>query len=467
MRSVRNSCSRRSGAGCVWALVLLAIVGLTTQAKAMPAVAGGGASADDAKTSDAKPADTKIVNRLTVAGSTLDSTLLVKGNKARSETRLPDGKMVRVEECGGSRILHLNDKNRAYFYEQTGEGLQSRATASGGGYVTVVSKTTATGERKQILGRDARHLKTEIHTEPGSAACGENTTLVADGWYVELDAVPQCLTRDLEKILRDRLQTAGCDARLHFQLSGNALSGYPVLLDLTIRETSSSEKNLSPEGSTVHIHQETAEISSVALSDDLFLPPEGYREVNSIQELLAIDSAENHSHAGSDGNPSNGTQPDREPQAAPTAKPKAAGAVRIGVAYPQLDVGNAKILPETIRQQIVAQLQARGLESAPLESQIKPDALKECQPKECDYILFPKISVGRPSVKPGSSGTASRKAMAGVYEARFEFTVVPMSNPARRLEGDNFYDGADVKIAIATVIGQTIQGLKEQLASLK
>ena len=417
--------------------------------------------AADAKTADTGTG-TKISNRLTVAGSSVVSIVLVKDTKARSEMHFPDGDMVRIEECGGSRILHLNDTNRTYFYEQTGEGLQSRESSPGsGGVVTVVSKTTATGEQKEILGRMARHLKTEIKTESASAACGGNTVLVADGWYVDLDAVPQCLSRDIEKMLRERLRTMGCDAKLHFQISGNALSGYPVVLDMTLREAVSADKDLLPDGKPVTVHQETREIASVELSDDLFRVPEGYREVTSMQELLGNGSADGQLHTQANANGENAVQQDDPTQL--TGQTEASGTVRIGVAFPELDAAGAKVSAESIRQQIAEELRASGVDAVPLESEIKADALKECKPKQCSHIMLEKVSIGRPA---GNSAAASHSGARG-YEARIEFTIVPASHPAQHLDGDNFYDSADVKVSIAAAVEQAVATIKNQIGAFR
>jgi len=398
-------------------------------------------------------ADTKITNRLRVAGQSIDSSVYVKGNKARTEMHFPDGEMVRVESCGsaGATVLHINDHNRTYFYERAGSqlpGIESHAPA-----VTVMSTTTVTGEKKQILGREARHVKTEIHTVSASEACGGNTQMIADGWYVDLDFLPRCVSQDVESLLRDRLRMMGCTGRLRFQSASAPLTGYPLALDITLQQTPG--KNAQPSATPTTIHQETLDISTVPAGDDLFLPPDGYREVKSMTELL-------------NGSGSGATVDDEErlteQRAHAKEKPKVEGTIRIGVAYPQFEA-DSKLSPETIRQQVAAELQAQGFDSVQLDSEIKEDALKECKPKQCDDIMLVEVTVDHGAKSSGSGNTTHRKSRD--YEIHVNLTVTPLNHPARHLDTEAFYSSPDEKVSATAAIQQAVKTVKEQIDTLK
>jgi hypothetical protein len=56
-----------------------------------------------------------------------------------------------------------------------------------GGVITETITLTDTGERKELFGREARHIKTVLARQPGPNACESKTTRVeTDGWYVDL-----------------------------------------------------------------------------------------------------------------------------------------------------------------------------------------------------------------------------------------------------------------------------------------
>lgn len=384
-------------------------------------------------------ADARIANRLTVAGQTLDSTIYVQGAKARTEVRFPDSVMVRIDECGNSRVLHINDGNKAYYYERTGNGL---ADSRPGSLLRVVSNTRDTGERKQILGREARHLHTELRTQASSGACGENIHVIADGWYADLDFLPRCLTPDLETIFRDRVRALGCNPDPHFQSSGEALRGYAVLLDMTLEEAP-SVTNMATPGSPSSIHQETTEIASSPLSVDLFRAPEGYREVDSMEDLL--NSAEPKPKTG-----------ERESTAASLASgppERAPGLSRIGVAYPDLPTS---LRGTDIQRQIIAALKAKGRDGVALESQTKEDAVRECRSRDCSYVMLTTFAVDRSAPAEVQNGS----------KTRIHFTVLPIGNPNRALEGDNFFDSTYAQSGTAAAIQDAVKTVLAQIEKL-
>src|SRR5258707_933944 len=67
------------------------------------------------------------------------------------------------------------------------------AAAPKGGVISETVTLTDTGERKQMFGLEARHIKTAIVRQPGENACESKTTRVeTDGWYADLPAHSTC-----------------------------------------------------------------------------------------------------------------------------------------------------------------------------------------------------------------------------------------------------------------------------------
>jgi hypothetical protein len=69
----------------------------------------------------------------------------------------------------------------------SGRGGRGAPPKPKGGVITETITLTDTGERKELFGREARHVKTVLARQPGPNACESKTTRVeTDGWYVDL-----------------------------------------------------------------------------------------------------------------------------------------------------------------------------------------------------------------------------------------------------------------------------------------
>jgi len=115
-------------------------------------------------------ADTKIAAKYTSDGQVTETTVYAKGERLRYE--YGDG-LVLVRQCDQKRVIQIDAKSKTYLSlpaEQQGASPQA--------------KITDTGERKQMFGYAARHLK--------SADAGTET----DGWYIELKDAAYCSQQD-------------------------------------------------------------------------------------------------------------------------------------------------------------------------------------------------------------------------------------------------------------------------------
>ena len=139
---------------------------------------------------DEKPisGDFKITIKTTMAGMPTQSTTMIKGLRERSETNMSMGGMnmsqTSITQCDLRRTIQVNDRARKYMIspmdadEANGASTSAAAgpatgdTSRRGGLVTMTVNTIDTGERKQMFGFTARHLKRTIMSQSSPDACG-------------------------------------------------------------------------------------------------------------------------------------------------------------------------------------------------------------------------------------------------------------------------------------------------------
>ena len=152
--------------------------------------------------------DFKITIRNTISGQTSQSTTMIKGVRERSESSMAAGGMnmgsVNITQCDLRRTIQVNDRSRKYLItpmdSESSEGDVGSATptagsvpARGGGVVTITVNTIDTGERKEMFGFTARHLKRTTMMESSPDACQQQKMKIeTDGWYINLEYGLNC-----------------------------------------------------------------------------------------------------------------------------------------------------------------------------------------------------------------------------------------------------------------------------------
>ncbi|MBV9242489.1 MAG: hypothetical protein JO314_10825, partial [Acidobacteria bacterium] len=124
------------------------------------------------------------------------TTTYVRGSRKRSEQGAMmgmGGDVATIEQCDLKQNVQVNDKKKLYHIDPMDDdsGASTSRGASGGGHsaavrrggtVTYVSNITDTGERKQMFGMTARHVKTSMTIEASPDACMQsNMKTESDG----------------------------------------------------------------------------------------------------------------------------------------------------------------------------------------------------------------------------------------------------------------------------------------------
>src|SRR5215208_4523049 len=317
-----------------------------------------------------KPANTgdvKIRQRMSFGGaSTSETVLYIKGPRMRNEMGAGMG-FTTILQCDLKRTWTLNDKTKTYLISPTdgtntspalGDGGASSAAAQTptqprGGIVNVTSTITDTGERKQMFGLTARHIKTSIQTKASPEACAKDQAMETDGWYVDFQYAFECPGQTQKYQPMPMQPQSGCKDEIRQKTVGSAKLGFPLLVTTTIHQ---------PDGSTMTMTQEVLELSKEPLSASLFDVPEGYALAKDMQQLYGIGtttaSSAGPTNSNVAANPSTTTT-----NAVSASSEKKPGVIRIGLILPavQLSSGNAAQTAEALRNSFASYLKGPNI----------------------------------------------------------------------------------------------------------
>ncbi len=416
-------------------------------------------------------ADYKAKTRMTAAGHSFDSTMMVKGARQRTEMQLAPGMaMTTVYQCDLKRSIQINDRNKTYMIMADSDPSEAASPAAGmnrptrsqrsGGVVTITSNLTETGAKKQILGHAAREIKMNMTmaSTPGSCSAA-NTKMSSDGWYIDLPVAASCASPERAAV-RMRAQQSQCRDQFVFKTNGAAKLGYPVNVITTIAD----EK-----GSTTTFQQETLELTTTSLDDKLFDIPAGYRQVNSYAALMGMGSIgemmrqaqrengekPNYEDMSGDAGPRKETPDDDDENATRTSRParplsaeegsqprRTSGRVRIGVAM-IADSGNTGLAADKLRDHLTQSLQDLNAEVIDLNENSKgssSQAIVDAATKQqCDYYLLTEISgVKASSSKRKLGGLLGRATGVSVSdgnsEATFKYRLFALTDTSAHLD---------------------------------
>lgn len=405
--------------------------------------------------------DMKARNKMTTAGMAMESTVYVKGGRQRTETSFGMGtgmgsgmQTINLHQCDLNRIVQINNNTCTYYIAPAATGETSPAAAapaasSGprrGGHVTVISDVTDTGERQQMFGHTARHLKIRMTTEASPNSCARaNTRMESDGWYIDVAPALDCAIKGMPTRPAGR-GSSDCQDDYTIKSTGSGRPGFPI------RVTT----NIDAGGHAVTMSQETVELTSASLDPALFEIPAGYREVHSMGELMGM--------GGMGGNASTGCSGGQQPAAA-AAMAQAAAAmpaasdsdgIRIGIA-PINNKTTASFSADQVRGKLIELFDGMNsikVEAIPLDSRELPDLDREARQKQCSYILVTNVNgLKEPSAKRKLGGFLGRAAgvptNAGTFESSIDYHLYQVGKASAVLDSTSeSKEGGDAEDSI-------------------
>ena len=396
---------------------------------------------------DQKPitGDFKITIKTTMAGMPTQSTTMIKGLRERSETNMSVAGMnmsqTSIAQCDLRRTIQINDRARKYMIspmetDESGASTSSAdaATISGpsrsGGVVTMIVNTTDTGERKEMFGFTARHMKRTTMSQSSPDACHQQQMKIdTDGWYINLEYGLSCPTQRPPQ--RPGMASPGCRDRYQYKHNGPSNLGYPLVETTTMYGSDGS--------ATFSMTKEVVELSRQTLDAALFDVPAGYTLANSQQEMNGAPSmAEIMAMAGQQPGQTNSESGQSSMAGMPSAS-KTTGKARVGV----VELNNktkSSVATDSLREQLVAALSGDGVDAISLNASSASEAEIEAKAKGCGYILYTDIS----SLKAASTGkkiggllgraSGVGSSDTGKSEARLDFRLIPVGSSSPTLQ---------------------------------
>ena len=419
-------------------------------------------------------ADLKVTRKNGSGDYSSQSTVYIKGQRQRTESPA----MTTIQQCDLHRTIQINDRTKMYFIQPDDASQASDASSPAapapqapaqtrrGAVVTVTETIVDTGERKQMFGFNARHIKTTNVVDAPPEACNPgHTESESDGWYIDLAAGFSCDT-DRPTPPPSRRARPDCADQYRTRRTGAGRLGFPVMVRTTYKRSGQGGDDAM--GGSFTSTLEATDISTVTLDPSLFEIPAGYQQAASMMELMMgpggmtgaagmnipgmppgaqPPAGEAESSTGA-GVPGSGI-----PGAASSVGPKQPGTIRVGVAAINNKAGGSVSLDE-LRSRLVGSISGSGVEAVPLDASEAPAAEAEAKRKDCDLVLYTDISALKQSAASKIGGMFGRAAGVGGggdrYESRVDFRLFAVGG-ASQLEANATAkeEGADASVGSA------------------
>lgn len=383
------------------------------------------------------PNDLKIVYRTTNSGHSMENTMMLKGSRERSEMKLGYGRdMINVTQCDLKRTLQISDSAKKYMVTPMDTDISPASSAAPvnqtfepsrpGGVITYTTTSVDTGERKEMFGFTARHIKRTINIESSPDACSPmKQRMETDGWYIDFAFGLNCDVT-VAPVTSPTGPAGGCRDRVRINNQGAARLGYPLSETMT---------SYGPDGRVAYsTTKEVIELSRAPLDAALFDVPAGYTETKNAQELYGMPSAE--SMMAQMSKPETSLSNSNQASGAPAGPSKGPGVIRIGVVQLNNKSGRP-VSTESLRGRLLSEIQENSIEAVPLNAISPAEAETEARAKQCDFILYTDITTLKTSAAKKLGGMFGRAAGVGGIdktEAKVEFKLFAVGESAARLQ---------------------------------
>ena len=383
--------------------------------------------------------DLKLTYKTTVgsaggSGQNIETVTMIKGARQRSETHTGYGyDTVTVTQCDLKRTIQISDTAKKYLITPMDEPGSSRTANSEapvsstptrkGGTVDYVTSAIDTGERKDMFGFTARHVKSSITIDAAPDSCNPGKRRIElDGWYIDLNVAFNCDTNNPPEMPTRKPAGGGCKDQIRTRREGTAKTGFPLV------ETT---KMYGDNGQlTVSQTKEVVELSRATLDTALFDIPAGYTEAASSSELYGAPSMASIMAGVNQGQTGRASVPSTPSTVESQKRP---GSLLIGVAQFNNKAGRPISLDE-LRQRLIGNITGAGFDAVPLNAMSQMEAEVEAKVKQCDFILYTDIAALKMnklgSVFGGITGTPG----VAKTEAKLEFKLFAVGESAPRLQ---------------------------------
>ncbi len=389
-------------------------------------------------------ADLKIKTRTTMQGHSTESTVYIKGARERNEMNFGGGGTVSIMQCDQKRMITVHG-NECMIMSMGGnesscpaapdvramarEGHDAEPTPPRrGGVVTITRTSNDTGERQDMFGYKARHIKTSMVMESSPDACNQNhTKMETDGWYADLSTGFSCADESYRSMAcGGGGGRRGCSDRIVMKGSGSGAIGYPLKQTTTV----------TSEHGTFTMTTEVVDLTTTSLEAPLFEMPPGCH----VMDVSAMMGGATAPHSEAPAEPAPAAKPAAVAPAAPpapTVAPKTAGVVRVGVVKIK-DMSGQSLPTDNLRLNLISEIARNQMEAVPLDSDASSQEVEnEARAKQCDYFVY---TVATQLKEPGSGGLPPASLPKGVtldpakFQAMTGVTLYKVGKPAPELK---------------------------------
>jgi hypothetical protein len=357
-------------------------------------------------------ADLRVKSKYTASGQSSEISVYSRGSRQRFE---PGAGIAIINQNDVKRTVQIFDDKKMYMVvspDMITRALptESQPTAPSstakGGVVNVTLAVTDTGERKQMFGYAARHVKTTMTIAAGADACTPgNETIETDGWYI--DYTPEDASTPSGPVPAQP-STSTCKDDVQVNQTGAGSVGYP--LAYTVKT--------SRDGKSTEVTMETLEFSASPLNASLFEVPMGYTELKGFAEMSTMFNGSAAAAAGG-----------ARPATPEVVAPKAAGATRVGVA----DIGNRAgkdLGGGSPRDQLVSELLNNKVDAVSLMGATAAEIEAAAKKLEADYILYTDVAEVKKAGGGGLGGLVSKASSitggGNKLEAKLDYRLTPI-----------------------------------------
>lgn len=367
-------------------------------------------------------------------GQASESVTMIKGARERSESSGYGFSSVNITQCDLKRSIQLSESTRKYVITPMEPANSTTAPAAPvtsstntpnrrGGVITYKTTTIDTGERKEMFGFTARHIKSSTLIETSPDACTPlKHRSELDGWYIDLSVSLDCQYGRNQMTARPPT-TGRCIDQTRFVREGNGKLGFPLIETVTMYG-----ENGQVSFSTT---KEVIELSRDTLDAALFDIPAGYTEAATSAELYGAPSMpsmmpSNPASTDTPSTPSTSTSMSGVSMKRP-------GSILIGVVQFNNKSGKPITL-DVLRQRLVGQLTSGDLSAIELNASSQMEAEVEAKTKQCDFILYTDVVTLKTSKVGGMFGQVTGVGGLGKTEAKIEYKLFAAGESTPRLQ---------------------------------
>jgi hypothetical protein len=248
-----------------------------------------------------------------------------------------------------------------------------------GGVVAITRTSTDTGERQEMFGYKARHIKSSMIMESSPDACNQShMKMETDGWYADLSAGFSCADDSYRALACGGGGKRGCSDRIVMKGGGGGALGYPLKQTMT----------MTSEHGTFTTTTEVVELTNTAAEASLFDMPPGCRATDMSAMMGGAPATHSEAPPEPAAAPTKAAATPTAPPPAPALPAKAAGVVRIGVVKIK-DMTGQSLPIDNLRLNLISEIARHQLEAVPLDAEgPQQDVESEARSKQCDYVLY-------------------------------------------------------------------------------